>query len=67
MATESYTPSSFEDKLGASEPRYEIVNLKVPQQSTLDFEADGQDNPRTWSPKKKVAIGGFVLLAAFVA
>ncbi|KAN0104562.1 MFS general substrate transporter [Hyaloscypha variabilis] len=34
---------------------------------SLDFDADDTENPRTWAPKKKAAIGLFVLVSGFVA
>jgi len=69
MVVDSHTPSllelaSFRDKQAAPEPQ-EIVPM--PQKSSLDFDTDNTDNPRTWTPKKKAMIGLFVLLSAFVA
>ena len=69
MAVESQAPSSFEtssfqENKAASDPD-EVV--AVPRQPSLDLEADDADNPRSWSPKKKVSLALFVLLSAFVA
>ncbi len=72
MATESYAPSSFEtgsfqDKQSAPEPHNKPEDATTTHQESLDFGEDDRDNPRTWTQKKKVVIGLFVLLSAFVA
>lgn len=72
MTAESNAPSSFEtgsiqEKLAASEPRYDGVNSSDPPQPSLDFDADDADNPRKWTQKKKIALACFVLFSAFVA
>jgi hypothetical protein len=69
MAMDSDTPSSLEtasvqDKQASSEPQQLIV---MHEPLSLDFDADDTENPRTWAPKKKVAIGLFVLVSGFVA
>ncbi|KAH8783658.1 major facilitator superfamily domain-containing protein [Hyaloscypha finlandica] len=69
MGAESYTPSSletgsFQDKQRTSEP-HEIV--AVPRHQSLDLSADDTDNPRSWTQKKKVSLGLFVLVSGFVA
>lgn len=68
----SYTPSSFEagsmtDKFGASQPQYTLVKTDAARQPSLDLDENDADNPRKWGQRKKVALGCFVLLAAFVA
>ena len=42
----SILPGSTQEKLAASEPRYDTVNSSDPPHPSLDFDADDADNSR---------------------
>jgi hypothetical protein len=48
----SILTGTIQEKLAASEPRYDIVNSSDPPHPSLDFDADDADNPRRWTQRR---------------